>query len=115
MSPETLQWIGLLAAPAAWTVQLVVGYGVTLAACDVPRDISLVTWQIALTVVLGAVAIAGQVAAYAAWRATRRGGSTAAGRIHFLADAALLSNTLFIVGILLAGITAAHFGECRQA
>jgi hypothetical protein len=115
MSPETLQWIGLLAAPAAWTVHLVAGLYVTVAACDVPRDVSIVAWEAGLTAAAAAVAVAGQVAAFAAWRATRRAGSTAAGRIHFFADAALLSNTLFIVMILLGGITAAHLGTCRQA
>ena len=61
------------------------------------------------------IAVAGQAAALLAWRATRRDGSTPAGRIHFFADAALLSNTLFIVMILLGGITAAHLAPCRQA
>jgi hypothetical protein len=115
-SPETLQWIGLLAAPLAWTVQLVAGFGVTVAACGAGgRDVPLVAWQLALTAVAAAIAVAGQAAALLAWRATRRDGSTPAGRIHFFADAALLSNTLFIVMILLGGITAAHLAPCRQA
>ena len=115
ISPETLQWIGLLAAPAAWTVQLVASFYVTVAACDVPRDVSITAWVAGLTAVAAAVAIAGQAAAFAAWRATRRAESVPAGRIHFFADAALLSNTLFIAMILLGGITAAHIGTCRQA
>lgn len=115
MSPETLQWIGLLAAPLAWTVQLVAGFSVTIAACDGPRDVSIAAWVAGLTVAAAAVAIAGQAAAFAAWRATRRAGAPPASRIHFFADAALLSNTLFIAMILLGGITAAHIGTCRQA
>jgi len=115
LNAETLQWIGLMAAPLAWTVQLVAGFGVTLAACEGTRDVSLVGWETGLTVAAAAVAVAGQVAAVAAWRATRRAEAPPAGRIHFFADAALLSNTVFIVMILLGGITAAHIGECRQA
>ena len=30
---ELLQWFGLLAAPLAWAVQLVVGFGVAEASC----------------------------------------------------------------------------------
>jgi hypothetical protein len=116
-SDETLQWIGLLAAPAAWTVQLVLGFGAGLAACEGGgRDIDLGAWELGLTVAAAAVAVGGQVAAVLAWRATRGGGGTAAGRIHFLADAALLANTIFLVAILLGGLTAAaHGNPCRQA
>jgi len=48
---EALQWFGLLAAPAAWTVQLVVGYGATVAACSAAGrrwNVSVPTWEIAL-------------------------------------------------------------------
>jgi hypothetical protein len=113
---ESLQWFGLFAAPLAWTVQLLAGFGVTIAACDGGRDLSLVSWQVAITVVTAAVAVAGQAAAFVAWRATRRPGAPPPeGRIHFFADAALLANTLFIVLILLGGIAAADYATCRQA
>ena len=32
---EFMQWFGLLGAPLAWTVQLVLGFGVTEARCGV--------------------------------------------------------------------------------
>jgi hypothetical protein len=116
VSPETLQWIGLLAAPLAWAVQLVAGFGASLAACSAGgRDVSLVPWELALTAAAAAVAVAGQVAAVAAWRATRHADSPPVSRVHFFADAALLGNTLFLVMILLGGITAAHLAPCRQA
>jgi len=116
LTPETLQWMGLFAAPLAWTVQFLAGFGVSIAACGAGgRDVSLVPWQIAITAVAAVVAIAGQAAAALAWRATRRSEAPPTGRIHFLADAALLSNALFIVMILLGGITAAHLAPCRQA
>ena len=54
-------------------------------------------------------------AAVLAWRATRGAEAPPEGRIRFLADASLLSNTLFIVLILLGGISAAHLAPCRQA
>jgi hypothetical protein len=118
-SPELLQWIGLFAAPAAWTVQLLVGFGASVAACgDGGRSISLETWQIAVTVAAAAVALAGQTAAAVSWRTTRGHDETdppPAGRIRFFADAALVANTIFIVLILLGGITAAHHTPCRQS
>ena len=74
-----------------------------------------ITGRCSLTVAAVAVAIAGQAAAVAAWRETRHADVPPQGRIHFLADAALLSNTVFIVLILLEGISAAEIGLCRQA
>ena len=38
---ESLQWFGLLAAPLAWTAQLVAGYGVSAAACDGAGGVSV--------------------------------------------------------------------------
>ena len=116
---ELLQWVGLFAAPLAWTVHLLAGFGATLAACnDGGRDLSLSAWELGLTVAAAAVALAGQAAAVAAWRATRGHRETdppPLGRIRFLTDAALLSNTIFLVAILVAGFGANHFAGCRQA
>jgi hypothetical protein len=119
VSAEALQWIGLFAAPLAWTIQLVFGFGTTIAACSgAGRGLDLAAWQIAITAAAATVAVAGQAAAVLAWRATRDRSETdppPAGRIHFFADAALLSNTVFLVMILLGGITAAHLTPCRQS
>ena len=119
-SAEVLQWIVLFAAPLAWTVQLVAGFGYTVGACGAVRGWggSLSTWEIAVTAAAAAVALGGQAAAVLAWRATRGTGDSdrpPAGRIHFFASAALLSNTIFLVVILLGGITAVHLAPCRQA
>jgi hypothetical protein len=117
---EVLQWIGLFAAPLAWTVQLVAGFGYTVGACGAVRGwgSSLSVWEIAVTAAAAAVALGGQAAAVLAWRATRGTSDSdrpPAGRIHFFASAALLSNTIFLVVILLGGITAVHLAPCRQA
>jgi hypothetical protein len=121
LNPEVLQWVGLFAAPLAWTVQLVFGYGFAVGACNTLTrrpDVPLVSWEIAITAAAAAVAVAGQAAAFLAFLATREHGHEdlpPAGRIHFFAVVALLANTIFIVMILLGGITAAHLGSCRQA
>jgi hypothetical protein len=114
-------WYGLLAAPLAWTVQLVVGYGATIARCagtSASRSFPLATWEIAVTAAAAAVALTGQAAALLVLRATRGRHETDPppdGRVRFLVLAALLSNTLFLVVILLGGITAAGLEPCRQA
>src|SRR5437867_3643725 len=49
---ELLQWFGLLAAPLAWTVQLVVGFGVADASCARAGShwgIDVESWEIAIT------------------------------------------------------------------
>jgi hypothetical protein len=120
LSPELLQWIGLFAAPLAWTVQLLLGFGTSVAACGIGgnRGIALDTWELAITAATAVVAFGGQAAAVLAWRATRGRGESdppPAGRIHFFADAALLSNALFLIMILLGGITAAHQTPCTQS
>jgi hypothetical protein len=120
-SAEALQWIGLFAAPLAWTVQLVFGYGFAVGACDTissRTSVSLTTWEIAITVAAATVALGGQLAALLAWRATQGRSDVdapSAGRIRFFAGAALLANTIFLIMILLGGITAVHLAPCRQA
>lgn len=120
-NPETLQWIGLFAAPLAWTVQLVLGYGFTVGACGTIGSrwsVSITTWELTVTAATAIVALGGQLAALLAWRATRDAGDTdppPAGRIQFFARAALLANTIFLIAILLGGIAAAHDAGCRQA
>ena len=118
---ELLLWFGLLAAPLAWTTQLVVGYGATIATCTgtaASRSFPLATWEVAVTAVAATVALVGQVAALLVFRSTRGRHETDPppdGRVRFLVLAALLSNTLFLVVILLGGITAAGLEPCRQA
>ena len=54
---EFMQWFGLLGAPLAWTVQLVVGFGVTEARCEPGGSrwgVSVDTWEITLMIAAGA-------------------------------------------------------------
>ena len=49
---ELLQWFGLLAAGLAWTAQLVLGFGVSIAACSAGSGrwgVDVHTWVIVLT------------------------------------------------------------------
>ena len=117
-STEALQWIGLFTAPLAWAAQLVLGYGATLAHCDsggTGFDLPIVTWELGVMAVAVLLALGGQAAAVVALRNSRRSGLPDERR-RFFAEAALLANVLFLLAILLSGITAATEAPmCRQS
>jgi hypothetical protein len=117
-STEALQWIGLFMAPLAWAAQLILGYGATLAHCDsggTGFDLSIVAWEWIVTAVAVLLALCGQAAAVAALRNSDRTGLPDERR-RFFAQAAVLANVLFLLAILLSGITAATEAPiCRQS
>jgi hypothetical protein len=108
---------GLVAAPAAWALHLVVNYSLASHACfpgyrplaSVPNGWGSV-WLVLLTIELAAlaIAIAGSVTAYSSWQATREEafGNTShvveagRGRTRFLALWALFTSLGFSLAIL---------------
>src|SRR5581483_801965 len=109
---------GLLAAPLAWTVQVVLGFGVTQAACGSARiGVAMKPWEIGLTVGAGAVALAAQACAVLLLRRLRPveyDDPGPRGRLYFFAVAALLGNTLFLGAIALTGTGAVDHLPCSQ-
>lgn len=99
---ERLQWYGLLAAPLAWAVQLVVGFGAADASCAPAGSrwgISVETWMIALTAVAAVVALSAELSAASLYRRLRGVAGDAAGpsgRLRFFSVAALVGNVLFL-------------------
>jgi hypothetical protein len=118
---EFMQWFGLLGAPLAWTVQLVLGYGVTEARCSVGGSrwgVDVDTWEITLMIAAGAVVILAEVCAVVLYYATREvsyDDGPPLGRRHFFVTASSLGNVLFLVIILLSGIAAVDHVPCRQS
>jgi hypothetical protein len=118
---ELLQWFGLLAAPLAWTVQLVAGFGVADAHCAPAGSrwgIDVETWEIALTAVAGTVAVSAEVSALTLYRELRNVEDDAPGprgRLHFFSVAALIGNVLFIALITLTAVGVLTHLECRSA
>lgn len=118
---EFLQWFGLLGAALIWTVQFVVGYGVTVANCGAGGThlgIDLRTWEISLMASAGALVLLSEAAAIATLAATRdseHDDPPPAGRRRFFALAAVLGNVLFLVIIVLSGIGAISQAPCHQA
>jgi hypothetical protein len=117
---EVLLWLGLFGAPAAWTVQHIVGYGLTEASCQeagqsvwhVPLD----AWTIVVTGVTLAVALAGAAAGIATMRRTRDAGTEPPGaRIRFLATVSLTTTPLFIAIMLMTGLGTLFTTACRQS
>ena len=119
---EFMQWFGLLGAPLAWTVQLVLGYGVTEARCSpggARWGVGVDTWEISLMIAAGAVVILAELCAVVALlrdarHFVRRSGRRL-GRRHFFVAASSLGNVLFLMIILLSGIAAVEHIPCRQS
>jgi hypothetical protein len=117
---EFLQWFGLLGAGLVWAAQLVIGVGVTVAACSETghgsRPINVNAWQIALMAAGVTLALLSEAAALSIFLETRtleHSDPPPWGRRHFFAAAAIIGNVLFVVAILLSGIGAIANGPCR--
>ena len=115
-----LQWLGLLVAPWAWFAQHVIGQAVAQAACsaaNVSWGVSNRTWQIALLAVAGVLILVSEAAAVTAYRATRTADAYESrpplGRAQLIAIAAMTTNLLYLVIVLLDGIASIVDAQCR--
>jgi hypothetical protein len=116
-----LQWLGLLVGAAAWAGQLVVGFGITQAACGAAGSgwgIRNDTWQVALlsaSVLAILVAEAAAVTVVLRTRGTSYEGAPPAGRVRFFAIAAVAANVIFLMIVVLSGTASIADVACRQA
>lgn len=116
---ELLQWFGLVAAPGAWAVHLVLGLYLAQARCEATHWSS--GWspaQITLTSAAALVALLAEAAALTVYLELRRTSGDAPGppgRQYFFAVGGLVGNVLFLVAILMTGITVVATQACRQA
>jgi hypothetical protein len=108
-------WFGVLAPPGAWAAQLVIGYAFQEAGCGRP-DASL--WGAGLdgltgivVIVCGALAVAGGAASLTAWRASRP--SEASGVVAFLAVWGIAASFIFLLAIVLTGISLFPLDACN--
>jgi heme/copper-type cytochrome/quinol oxidase subunit 2 len=114
-----LQWVGLLLGAVVWFAQHIAGWGLTEAACDsADFNISHDLWQgVAAAVSIALILAAGAAATMVLFRT--RGvtyeDDPPAGRLRFLAIAAVVANVIFLVIILLDGTAAIVNTACRQA
>ena len=116
-----LTWIGLLAGPAAWTVQHVLGFGVSAARCDpVGRQwgVPMNTWVTALTVAAGLFVLGGLTASILAFREVRdadEDDAPPAGRARLMAVFGMAIAPLFLGLVLLDGLGALLLDTCHQS
>ena len=121
LDPEFLQWFGLFGAGLTWTVQLVVGFGVTLARCGAANavlGVDVKAWELTLMVVGIALALLAESAALSVLWQTRDvdySDPPPEGRRHFFAVAASIGNLLFLVIIVLSGTGAIVHEPCHPA
>jgi hypothetical protein len=105
-------WLGLLAAPAAWTAQLVFGYGAEEADCAAGSggwDFSSHTVNALLFAAAGAAALAGLAAALWSLRSAEH---DARGRVAFMAFGGVLVSSLFGVLVVMTGIGVLSLEPC---
>lgn len=118
---EFMTWFGLFGAALAWTVQLVVGFGTTLAACGAAGrvwGVDVDAWEIGLMVGGGIIVLLAEAAAVSVFLETiglHHEDPPPWGRRHFFVSAAVLGNALFFVAILLSGLGAIYLQGCRGA
>jgi hypothetical protein len=120
-SLETLQWFGLFGAALVWAVQHVIGFGVDVARCSavgVRWGINVTSWQVSLLVVSLVLVLLSEAAAVTVLLQTRGfedDDPPPDGRRHFFAVAATVGNVLFLVIILLDGLSQLVFSPCHQS
>jgi hypothetical protein len=119
---EVLQWVGLLLGAAIFAAQLVVGFGITQAACGsegggrfgIENDL----WQGTLLGISAALVLVAEAAAVAVFLGTRQTSYESPppdGRIRLFAIAAMAANAIFLMIVLLSGFAAIFNVTCRQA
>jgi hypothetical protein len=118
-----LLWLGVVAAPAAWTVQLVIGSELEELSCS-PQPAtgeiwgtSNVTWIALVSLVAGLVAAAGVAAALHSYRAVRRSPESGrgAGWVGLLASASLLTSTVLLAGVVAGAALLISLDACHGA
>lgn len=121
LSAEFLQWFGLGGAALAWAAQHVIGFGTTIARCgagDETFGVDLHAWELAAFATALAFVLAAEAAAVVTVVRTwgvEHDGPPPEGRRHFFALAAVVGNLLFLVIILLSGLSTITFNPCQQA
>ena len=118
---KALAWIGLFVAPGAWFGQHAIGQAIAQASCSTANaswGVSNRTWQVVLLVVSGLLILAAEAASVAAFRGTEPASYEDAppvGRIRLIAIAAMTTNLIYLVIVLLDGIASIVDVSCRQA
>jgi hypothetical protein len=114
-----LLWFAVLGGAVAWSVHLVVGWGMVETACAADArtllGIPLRAWVVVATVVPGLVAVAATAVSVVLWRrlaGTEESGSRSLARTRLMVLIGLVSNVLHVMIFLLDGVAVAVFSAC---
>ena len=116
---EVLQWLGFFVAPAAWISQHLIGQGIGQVACSNANTtwaLSNTEWQIVLCIVAGSLILLSLGAAIASFVMTRSASyedPPSVGRSQLVAIAAVTTNVLLLVIIVLDGTASLVNVACR--
>ncbi len=114
-------WFGVLAAPAAWSVQLVIGGELPELGCapgaGAPDIYGFGIEAIlrAATVALALVALAGGVVAFRCWRKERYSTSSPENRAGWMALAGVMTSAVFFVIIVLGLFPTWYLTGCGRS
>jgi hypothetical protein len=117
---SALLWIGVLAGPVAWSIEMIVGYGVEEIACSsgtVGEEIEGVGVEpivVLLTLVLGAVTAAAGLLAFGCLRRLRSSGEAArGGRAEWMAIVGIATSAIFLIMIVVNLLSVVFLGVCE--
>ncbi len=117
---SALLWFGVLAGPAAWSIEIIVGYGVEEIACSAGtvgeeiEGISVEPIIVLLTLFLGAIAAAAGLVAFGCLRRVRASRDAAAdGRAEWMAIAGIVTSAIFAILILVNLFSVVFLGVCE--
>ena len=112
-------WFGILAGPAAWGVQVLLGYGVEEIACSPASQserllgVSTESWIVVAHIVLTAVTVVALLVAFVCWRRTADGDRSPGNRARWLATAGIMVSALFLVVILSGFMPSIFLDTCE--
>ena len=112
---NALLLFAVLAAPLAWTLQLVLSSELEEGGCRLDAELSADRWHAAITGGALLVTLAAGIVAVLLVREVRRSGGDDRGRIAFMAYSSLLVTGVFSALIVLGGIGALALDTCAQS
>jgi hypothetical protein len=113
-------WFGILGAPTAWGIQILVGYNIDEIVCSPGSQsgelagVGTETWIVVLHIVLTVMAVAALLVSFACWRRTGVGDSSPAQRARWMALAGLMVSAFFLLIILSGFAPTAFLKSCEQ-
>ena len=118
---NALSWFGLTGGPLAWAAMHVFGWGLSEARCGIgsaPWHLPARTWEIAAigaALLVWALATGSGLVAFLATRNDESDAEPPLGRLHMIAAGSLAVETVFLVMILMTGISSAVVMGCHQS